>query len=257
VIFSDASAPDGPARETHTERRRSQQGRTARTAESTTISEGTFRVANGADMDIEGGALRVIDADGNVIALLGDDVDFGGASTGWRLNFKSGRKAIALGGSVNEQTWQLWDEAGNYLVTNDAITGVGLARPTFAIPLAPLAAAELSPPSMLPSTTATSAGTGILGILTPVWQPRLTVGAQTTTTGGGVGHWRLRINSLGLSTVVVSDQTGFAAHTVNIPDWGNTVNPGDQIVIILEAWVTGGGTRAFLQYDRCYTRGSA
>jgi hypothetical protein len=257
VIFSDASAPDGPARENHTERRRSQQARTARTAESTTISEGTFRVANGADMDIEGGALRVIDADGNVIALLGDDVDFGGASTGWRMNFKSGRKAIALGGSVNDQTWQLWDEAGNYLVANDASTGVGLARPTFAIPLAPLPGAELAPPSALPSTTVTSAGTGILGIVTPVWQPRLTVGAQVTTTGGGVGHWRLRITTLAGSTVAVSDVTGFAVHTVDIPGWGSTVNPGTGIVIILEAWVTGGGTRAFLQYDRCYTRGSA
>jgi hypothetical protein len=45
--WSDASAPDGPARETHTDRRVAQQSRTARTAEATSIGEGGIVVKGG------------------------------------------------------------------------------------------------------------------------------------------------------------------------------------------------------------------
>lgn len=47
MTWSDASAPDGPARDTHTDRRKNQQRSTARTAESTSIGAGGIVTKNG------------------------------------------------------------------------------------------------------------------------------------------------------------------------------------------------------------------
>lgn len=253
MTWSDASAPDGPARDIHADRRKGQQRSTARTAEATSIGTGGFTVKGG-EIAINGGVLRLTSLDGTVgVAYFGPGID---GNPIWQFSFPNGDPAFGLFGTTGNGYWAGKDNAGNNLITNDAATGAGLARPTFAIPLAPTDDAELSPPSALPSTTVTAAGTSILGIVTPIWQPRLTIGAQVTTTGGGTGHWRMRINSLAGSTAVVSDETGFAVRTVDIPGWGVTVHPGSQVAILLEAWVTGGATRGFLLYDRCFTTGS-
>ena len=225
--------------------------RTARRAQATSVGAGGTRYHSGGGIDIDdgggidingGGAFQVITEEGEVLVNLGDEVDFGGSTQGWRLNYKSGNRAIALGGSEGHQIWQLWDEAGNYLVTNDGVSGVGLARPYLNYFLVPTTSAESAAPRALwPSTTLTTP-IGLLEGYNSVWHPKVAYRVVTITDVGDGVDWSLRFGD----EVAVSG-TDTSDGVVDTPGWGDTIRPGHVVNVTVEAAVTGAATRAWIQ----------
>lgn len=69
--WSDESAPDGPARDTHTDRRVAQQSRTARTAEATTIGRNGMVVEGGSITVRNGGTISAAYPSGRSAATFG------------------------------------------------------------------------------------------------------------------------------------------------------------------------------------------
>lgn len=205
-------------------------------------------VRGGGSITIDGGTLKLIDENGVDVAYFGD-TDIGGVSRGWAFRFDSGDLAFSLGGPPGDQFWALWDEHNNYLVTNDAVTGYGLARPYLNYRMVPGFEAQSigeGSASMWPSTASTSPVKIMYGI-NPIWHPRISVGVTTTTTGGGNVAWRLDVNG-----ETAASGTGTGTQTVSVPDWGTNVEPGQAVGIDLYANCTGGATRAWIQCDRLY-----
>lgn len=207
---------------------------------SAVISRGGLRIINN-------GELVMVDENETVIFKVGQ-VNFGaGTSYGMRLNFDNGNPAFLLGGSPGDQAWALYDENLSYVVTNDAASGFGLARPYLNYRLVPTTSAESATPyPMWPSTTSGSP-IGLLEGDNPICHPRMTYRIVTLTAGGGNVNWAIKF---GADTA--ASGTGTSSGIVNTPGWGTTILPYDQRNITVEASVTGGATRAFIQVTRCY-----
>lgn len=261
ALISDAAENPGDfARRLAETNRDVAAARTARRAENTAISaKGISLVGGDITVDergailIRGGTLILTDADDTTgIAFLGTNA---AGLRIWAFSFRDGRTAFRLSGVADNSVWTLQDNNERILMSNDGVSGTGLARPYLQYPLVAGPDAELSGTSAWPSTTATSPGTTVLGIATPIWHPKIRIGAGTTTSGG-TGHWRLRLAHGDINEVLVADATGNQVHTVDVPSWGEEILPGDECALTIEAWVTGGGSRVWVQYNRCYGRQS-
>lgn len=252
-LFSDPPTGDPTRKKLQELQRQITALKTALTLESSSIGAGGLRVEGEGGVTIDGGDLRVIDANGATLVELGE---LSTGDIGWTFRFDDGRSLFNRQGDPGRQFWAFWDQSDNIIVSNDAISGVGLARPFLPYSLVPTENAESGPTHIWPSTTATTAGTSLLGLVVPVQHPRIHIGATVVTDGGGTGHWRLRTRLGGVDTVLVDDETGFAEHTVNIPGWGDSISYGEEVALLIDGWVTGGGTRAYVQFDRCYGLGS-
>lgn len=222
---------------------------------------GNLLVTEDGDIIIRGGNLRLQSVDDDSLVFFGNVIVGDDTSRGWIFRFhpdEDGNAPIAfsLAGGPGAQEWALNDRDGSRLVANDTLSGHGLARPWIPYHLLATENAEQSGTSLWASTTVGSPGTALLSALVPIQHPRIRIGAAVTTTGGGTGHWRLTIASSTTTTTLVSDETGFAIHDVEVPGWGDDITFGEEVLLSLEAWVTGGGTRAFVQYDRLYGKGS-
>ena len=192
---------------------------------SAVISRGGLRIINS-------GELVMVDENEVVIFKVGK-IDFGGISSGVRMGFDNGNPAFLLGGPTGDQVWALFDENQTYLVTNDALSGHGLGRPYFAYPLAPTTDAVINGTVFVPSTSSASYVALYEGIPT-VWHPRVAYHIGISATG--VTDWRILVNG----TVVFTGSPS-ASGIFNMPGWGTTINPGDQVTFTVEARNTGGG----------------
>jgi hypothetical protein len=265
TVWSDATAGDSPARNSHDEVRRNQQTRTARTAQATSVSSGVFRVHSGASFRVEdGGDVEVTDGGDIIIrggSLIMENEDgteglvyFGpnvGGRRTWAFAFDDGATAILLAGSPGSTYWRFNDRAGHEILSNDGLTGVGLARPHLNYRLVPSSDAQITGTSFVPSHTSTSFVTLWTGI-NPVFHPRVTIGITPNTAGGGTAHWRLLIGG----TDVSGDLTAGGVHHFNIPNWGTAINPGDTPSFEVQGYIAGGGTRVLLQVDRFHANQS-
>lgn len=205
---------------------------------------------------ISRGGLRIIN-EGEFTVLNEDDieafkvgqVEFGqGSSFGMRVNYEDGTRGIVFGGTPGQQVFALCDETGDYLVTNDSASGRGLARPYLNYRLVPTSSADSSTPwPMWPSTTSGSA-VGLLEGVNPIWHPKFSFRIVCLTSGGGNVDWSLKFNG-----VTATSGTGsIGSGTFSTPGWGSTILPGAGVNLTVEANVTGGATRAFIQVTRLY-----
>jgi len=219
-----------------------------RRLEDASIGARGITVKGGGSITIDGGELRLIDENGVQVAFFGDVTQDGIVSRGWALSFDTGVKAFTLAGDPGAQFWSLRDGTGAPIVTNDAITGVGLGKPYLNYRMVPSFGAESSgvATAMWPSTTSTTPVKLMQGI-NPVWHPRVSIGVSTTTAGGGNVDWRLDVNG-----DLAASGTGVGSQTVVIPGWDDTITPGEAVGFDLYANCSGGATRAWIQCDRLY-----
>ncbi|MEU6858820.1 hypothetical protein AB0B28_08105 [Glycomyces sp. NPDC046736] len=218
-----------------------------RRLEDASIGARGLRVIGGA-ITIDGGELKLVSKDGVTVAYWGD-VAFGTQSRGWRFAFDTGSSAFLLGGDTGRQTWALYDNAGNYVMTNDGETGHGLGRPYLNYRLVPSFEAQSfgeGNGSLWPSTANTTA-TKVMQGINPVWHPRVSIGVSTTTIGGGSATWRLDIGG-----VTAATSAGGLTQVVPVPGWGSAITPGSSQGFDLYLHCSGGATRARIQCDRLF-----
>jgi hypothetical protein len=210
---------------------------------SATISQGGLRI-------IDGGKFELVDADGTSTAYFGSLEQGGDFSTGWIFRFDNGGLAFTLSGPTGAQYWTLRDNAGHIIASNDAETGIGLARPYLNYRLVPALSAQSygeGSGSMWPSLTSTS----LIGLLegdNTIWHPRVAYRVVTSTSGGGTVEWEIRFGS-----TVAASGTGTKSGAFSVPDWGTSVLPGHEVDISVHARITGTATRGWLQVTRIHS----
>jgi hypothetical protein len=194
------------------------------------INEGEFTVLNASDIE----AFKV------------GQVEFGeGSSFGMRVNYEDGTRGIVFGGSSGQQVFALCDETGAYLVTNDAASGVGIARPYLNIPMYPSSGTSVGTGGPFwPQFTNTSYQEVFHGI-TSLWHPRIRVGVNTSASSGTV-EWELRIDG-----TAIGSGSGDNFGTFNVTGWGTTILPGNQRSVQLWCRNTT-GTASRVTIDYCY-----
>lgn len=100
---------------------------------------GDIEVLDGGELRIRSGSLSLFSPSGERLVLFGTIVQGGENSRGWIFSFDQGddepTTAFSLGGDPGQQFWSLRDHDGNILVSNDSVSGGGLARPYIPMPL--------------------------------------------------------------------------------------------------------------------------
>lgn len=199
------------------------------------------------------------DTDGEPLTLFfyGDSASTRAIEIGNRnhiqINYADGRRAIRIDGTEASQIIRIFDQAGNEMFsTNGATGGVGMADPWIPYPVFPTSDAQLSGTRLQPATTSAAYVTLWRGFV-PVYHPRITYG--TTIVSTGTPGWQLRLNPNGAGAVTVAETGDPGSGTVDVPGFGTTFTPGQQVEIIVNGRNTGGGT-TWLGVDRMYGRQS-
>lgn len=223
-----------------------------------------------ADLNVTAKIFRFVTEQGYSLAFFGKEADgdplwilhYGGADgqsafrtlNGERLamSYRDGQDIFRTEGSVGEQNFRIFDQAGNEMFsTNGATSGVGMADPAMAYFVGPTADAEQSGTTYLPATTSASFQTIWRGY-NRVYHPRVSFGLTILATG--TSEWQFRMNT-GSGAVTLDSGSGSARNTVDVPGFGTTFTPGDEAEIIINARNTGGGT-THIGVDRLYGRQS-
>jgi hypothetical protein len=166
------------------------------------------------------------------------------------MNYADGRTSIITSGTEGSQIIQIKDQAGNDLfASNGGTGGIGMADPWIPYHIAPTTAAQSSGTTYLPATTSASYVSMYRGF-NPVYHPRVTYGIIVTATG--TSEWQLIMNT-GSGNVVVATGGGGQSGTVDVPGFGTTFTPGNQVEFVVNVRNTGGGT-THLGVDRLYGR---
>lgn len=162
-------------------------------------------------------------------------------------------RAVQISGPLNEQIIRIRDQAGNDIfATNGATGGVGMADPWIPLPVYPTTSAEQLGTTFLPATTSAAFQTIWRGFV-PVYHPRIAYGITIVATG--TAGWELRLNPAGAGATTVASGGGSAGGIVDIPGFGTTFTPGQEVEIIVNARNTGGGT-THIGVDRMHGRQS-
>lgn len=117
--------------------------RAARRLESAAIGAGGLTIR-------DGGGIHVVDAEGRTVAMIGDLSSIGDGWRGVWVNRPGGHPALRVYGTGVGSDYGfvgIYDVSGNYIVTDDAASGRGLARPYIPIQMGEVA---------VPSQTTTS-----------------------------------------------------------------------------------------------------
>lgn len=126
------------------------------------------------------------------------------------------------------------DPSGHEIFANDALTGVGLARPYLHYHLAATTNAQLIGTVLVPSTNSAAYVDLYEGNPT-VWHPKIMY--DIGISASGVTDWRIVVNG----TVVFTGSPS-ANGDFDVPGWGTTVTPGVIVNIVIQARNTGAGT---------------
>lgn len=171
----------------------------AQTLGAATVGSGGITITNS-------GSLKVVDANGVTIGLLGALPaaynEASGPQPGFQLQREDGSTALFLGDLSPltppfKQSFQVMDRARNVIFADDANSGVGLARPHLSV--GPLTNTNIA---TWPATTA-GTWTTIASCYFEVQQPRLNWGLDLFAPAGVTGQFRLTINT----TQIGSTQT--------------------------------------------------
>lgn len=178
--------------------------RAERRLESATIGRGGITV--------RGGAIRAVDENGTVVAVLGDLAEVSGEG---QQGFWLGRpgpspsQAISVfgtgeggdGGFVG-----VWDRAGTYIITDDAESGAGLARPYLVSTMG-----ELTVPPTTTSGSFVDMAIGTAALHHPVLYATVLV---YSSAGGTTGEARLAINGAGDGPTISIAASEFAVRDI-------------------------------------------
>ena len=195
-----------------------------------------------ADLNITAKIFRFVTEQGYTLAFFGKEAD---GDPFWSLNY-GGADGRAVMRIRDGNSFAILDRSGNEIVGSDGLTQVGLSRPWIPYHMAVAGPAQISGTSFWP-TTPNNVFTEIFVGVNPVFHPRVSFAVGTATAGGGNAEWELRANG---TTILTSSGVG------NIPGWGTSINPGDDVTFQLYGRIAGGGSRAFFQVTRFYGRQS-
>jgi len=218
--------------------------------------DGTMAVAGGASIvltdgggiRINGGSLRMTNADNTKGLLYFGDTDSGTRT--WLFSFPNGEVAFGLLASSSPGYWGGLDHAANLLISNDAASGVGFAKPYLNIPMVPSSGTSVVVGGPFwPAFTNTSYQE-VMHCITTLWHPRIAIGVGTNTTSGTV-DWQLRIDG-----TTAGSASGTTSGTFAVPGWGSTIKP-DGVAHSVQLWCRNtSGTQSRVIVDRCYGLGS-
>ncbi|MFG1847769.1 hypothetical protein [Micromonospora carbonacea] len=155
----------------------------------------------------DGGAIRVRDTDGSLLVWMGN---LGNDLRGSVLYRAGGSAALGVfgtgtGGDVG--FIGMYDRSGNPIVTDDVLSGRGLARPFI-----PLQVNEVSvPTATTTSGTFTDVAVGMVSVQHPVMYAYLLVRASDVTTAGEV---RLALQGVGIGPTVTVDAGAYVYTSV-------------------------------------------
>lgn len=139
-LISDAAVSRGDVVRQQAEAERDMEAaRSARRSERSSVgAQGIrFHSGGGATFDdggglvINGGTLRLVDEHGVTIAQMGR---LGNGEIGWAFSSDQGRAFFTRQGDFGQQFWALWDGMGHIVVSSDAESEFGLARPWLPLP---------------------------------------------------------------------------------------------------------------------------
>ena len=125
------------------------------------------------------------------------------------------------------------DPENHIIFENDALTGVGLARPYLHYHLVATINAVIEGTVLIPSTRSAALVNLYTGNPT-VWHPVVSYDINIGSTG--TPGWRITVDG----TVVVTG-TVSASGTFSIPGWGTAITPGQVVTINIQAQNTGAG----------------
>lgn len=183
---------------------------------SVTVDGGSVEISAGS-MEISGGRLTVYDVDGMPLARLGD---LGSGFRGTWLGRAGGEIAMAVYGTGPGRDAGfvgLYDRSGNYIVTDDAMSRRGLARPYLHMMVG-----EITPPTA--TTTSESfvdLAAGYTSVHHPVMHAYLLVRADDSTTAGEA---RLALNGEGIGPTLTIRAGSYAFEHIGpfkVPDPGD------------------------------------
>jgi hypothetical protein len=150
--------------------------RAGRRLEAASIGQGGITVK-------DGGTISVYDPAGNRVALLGDLSAFRDGMRGVWLARANGAPAfVASGTGENGDTGYaaMYDQQGNYIVSDDMVAGLGLGRPYI-----PVQVGEVSPPTATTTSgTFTDLASGVFPAQHKALYAYLLVRASDATTAG-------------------------------------------------------------------------
>ena len=179
--------------------------RSERRAAATTISDGDLRLANGAQLVVDGGDVVMLDTDGSALFRLGLQAN---GDRGVSVFREDGSIALAIRKafpSSGAQSVEIRDRLGNLIVAEEAL-GSGMSRPFLHIPMVPVI------------DTATALPTGPYG-------PEVPVTAATFTTTHRA--WFARHNQYGRFMVQIAASDATTAAEVRIINAATNTVLGD------------------------------
>lgn len=159
-----------------------------------------------------GGTLRVVDTHGTVVAVIGNlDEVIPGKHGFWLgrpgLTPSQAVSVFGTGEGGDLGFVGLWDRAGNYIVTDDAESGQGLARPYLSLPIGELSA----PTATTTSGTFVDVAAGATALHHPVLYAYMLVRSDNGTTTGEV---RLTLNGNVIGSTISIAGNEFAIRTI-------------------------------------------
>lgn len=194
-----------------------------------------------ADLDVTAKIFRFVTEEGYPLAFFGKEAD---GDPLWILHYgeSDGQSAIRI---VNADYISISSRDGSEVFATDGATRTGLAKPYLNIPMYPSSGTSVVVGGPFwPAFTNVNYQEVMHGITT-LWHPRIRMGVNVSTAAGTV-EWQLR-----LSGTVLASSSGDSFVTGNVPGWGSTTVPGDQLSVQLYARNTS-GTQSRLTVDYCY-----
>lgn len=190
--------------------------RAARRLESAAIGAGGLKITKGGRLATETpDGQRVLDS-GAISNASYNHVD-GTPQQALFIRREDGSAALSVfasAGSGARQFLALWDASGTIIVSDDAISGVGLARPYLPVTLSPAIGTGWD---YWPRTTASTMGDLLVGQIYRQ-QPQLAVVVVAATdTAGTTGQLQLTVNGTAVgSAQTVSTTAGFFTFTADL-----------------------------------------
>lgn len=216
-----------------------------------------------ADLEVTAKVFRFVTESGNTLAFFGKEADgdplwalyYGGTDEQRAITLGDGRNMFAyyrdgtrawqISGTTGSQFFGINDESGTEVVSTDAASLHGLARPYLNIPMIPSSGTSVVVGGPFWPAFTNAAYQEVFHGFSTIWHPRISIGVQQSVTAGTV-DWELRLDG-----VTAGGASGSGSATFNVPGWGTTIVPGSVRSVQLFARNTS-GTQSRVNVDRCY-----